>query len=152
MTIDISDETGSEVDTDDLQELATFLLARLGMDDSAELSIALVSEEQMSDLHEEWLGESGPTDVVSIPMDELREPAAADPPASGVLGDVIICPAVAARQAAAVGHRTLDEMRILLTHGVLHLLGNDHANPAEASRMFARQAELIDEYRDGRDK
>ena len=152
MTIDINDETGSEFPTDDLRELAVFLMRRLGMGDSAELSIALVSEEQMAELHEEWLGEPGPTDVVSIPMDQLQEPGPDDPLATGVLGDVIICPAVAARQADAVGHRTLDEMRILLTHGVLHLLGNDHADPVESRRMFARQAQLIAGYSEGRDK
>ena len=152
MTIDINDETGSEVYTDDILELASFLMSRLGMDESAELSVSLVSEEQMSNLHEEWLGDPGPTDVVSIPMDELREPGPGDPSATGVLGDVIICPAVAARQATTVGHQTQDEMRILLTHGVLHLLGNDHADPTEAGRMFARQAELIAEYCEGRRK
>ncbi len=150
MTTDINDETGSEVHTDDLLELASFLMSRLGMDDSAELSVSLVSEESMSDLHEEWLGEPGPTDVVSIPMDELREPGPEDPVATGVLGDVIICPAVAGRQATAVGHQAQDEMRILLTHGVLHLLGNDHADPTEAGRMFARQAQLIADYCEGR--
>ncbi len=152
MTIDINDETGSEIYTDDLLELASFLMSRLGMDDSAELSVSLVSEEQMSNLHEEWLGEPGPTDVVSIPMDELREPEPGDPAATGVLGDVIICPAVAAMQANTVGHQTKDEIRILLTHGVLHLLGNDHADPTEGRRMFARQAELIAEYCEGRSK
>jgi probable rRNA maturation factor len=150
MTIDINDETRSEQLTDDLRELASFLMSRLGMDNSAELSVSLVREDHMTDLHEEWLGEPGPTDVVSIPMDELREPGPGDSEVTGVLGDVIICPAVAERQAMAVGHQTQDEMRILLTHGVLHLLGNDHADTEEANQMFSRQAQLIAEYSERR--
>lgn len=147
MSIDIFAEAGAEqdalVDRHDLTTLAEFLFDALRIAKDSDLSIALVDVDRMTELHIEYLDEPGPTDVISIPMDELREPDVDAAPVVGQLGDVIICPEVARQQAKNAGHSTQDECRILLTHGVLHLLGNDHAEPEEARAMFARQSQLL---------
>ena len=92
----------------------------------------------MTELHERWMDEPGPTDVLSFPMDELR-PGRVDrdddgPTTPGLLGDVVLCPAVARRQAQVAGHSMQDELELLCTHGILHLLGFDHAEPDEETR------------------
>ena len=150
MPIEIIDEADSTLDVDDLAKLGTFLFRQLRLDPASELSVALVDETRMTQLHERWLDEPGPTDVISVPMDEVREPELDQPLATGILGDVIICPTVAQRQAEAAGHSVQIEGRILLTHGVLHLLGNDHAGVEEARLMFARQGELLAAYAEER--
>ncbi len=104
----------------------------------------------MTELHVKWMGEDGPTDVLAFPMDELRpgqvsggasdESGAPDP---GLLGDVVLCPSVAAAQAREAGHSTEDELRLLCTHGILHLLGYDHAEPEEHAEMFGLQGRLL---------
>jgi probable rRNA maturation factor len=144
--VDVRDESGTDVDVSDIRSLAIFLLGRLGMADDAELSITLVDEEAMAQLNAEWMDEPGPTDVLSFPMDELNEPAPGAPRVSGTLGDVVMCPAVAERQAVVAGHDRRHELHILLTHGVLHLLGHDHAEPSDERVMFSRQAELVADY------
>lgn len=146
--IDLRDESGSPVDAADVRELAAFLLDELRMGVDTDLSITLVDEETMTQLHVEWMGEPGPTDVLSFPMDELREPGPGSDPPNGVLGDVVLCPAVAGRQAVAAGHSAQHELRILLTHGVLHLLGHDHADPDQERVMLSRQRELVERYED----
>jgi probable rRNA maturation factor len=144
MTIDIDDSSGvSWVDLPRIQAQAVHLLDRLHLDPDAELSILLVDEEEMTRLHVEWMDEPGPTDVLSFPMDDLRAGDPAGPRVAGILGDIVLCPSVAARQAEAAGHATDVELALLLTHGVLHLLGHDHAEPEEHERMFALQAELL---------
>lgn len=142
----VTDESDASADTDDIAQLAAFLLDRLGMAPTVELSILLVEEEPMARLHSEWLDEPGPTDVISFPMDELREPAPGAPRVDGVLGDIVVCPAVAQHQAVAAGHSPRHEIRILVTHGLLHLLGHDHAGPQDEREMFARQERLVAEY------
>lgn len=144
--LDVRDDTGESRDTADLSRLASFLLQQLGMADDCELSVTLVDEAAMAVLHVEWMDEPGPTDVLSFPMDELREPAPGAPPVSGVLGDVVLCPAVAQRQAVVAGHSAEHELRVLLTHGVLHLLGHDHVEPEDEQVMFARQNDLVAAY------
>ncbi|MGI9197017.1 MAG: rRNA maturation RNase YbeY [Candidatus Nanopelagicales bacterium] len=146
MSVDIIDSSGTDLaDPEALIRQADFLLDRLHLD--AELSIALVDEDEMTRLHVEWMDEPGPTDVLSFPMDGLTPGDPGAPPVSGVLGDVILCPAVALRQAEQAGHPVGDELALLLTHGVLHLLGYDHAEPEEHARMFALQDELLSAWR-----
>lgn len=148
MSIDIVDSSGSDVaDPRALVQQAAFLLDRLHLAPDAELSIALVDEAEMTRLHVEWMDEPGPTDVLSFRMDDLLPGDPAGPRVTGVLGDVVLCPTVAIRQAAEAGHAAVDELALLLTHGVLHLLGYDHAEPDEHARMFALQAELLAEWR-----
>lgn len=137
------DATGLRVDAAALAAQAHFLLDRLGMHPDCELVISLVDEAEMADLHQRWMGEPGPTDVLSFPMDELAVPAAGEISPPGVLGDVVLCPEVAARQAAGAGHELAGELSLLLTHGILHLLGHDHELPADHQVMFELQAHLI---------
>lgn len=148
MSIDIADSSASDLaDADRLIAQAHFLLNRLHLDPECDLSIALVDEDEMTRLHVEWMDLPGPTDVLSFPMDDLRPGHPEGPQPLGVLGDVILCPTVAARQAEEAGHSTGDELELLLTHGVLHLLGYDHAEPEEHEAMFGLQAELLAAWR-----
>lgn len=147
--LDVRDDTGTNYDVADLTALAEHLLDRIGFTRDAELSVTLVDESAMAALHVEWMGEPGSTDVLSFPMDELTEPAPGAPRVGGVLGDVVLCPGVAERQAVVAGHSTEHELRILLTHGVLHLIGHDHVEPDEEREMFARQVALVAEFEEG---
>lgn len=146
MSIDIANESSVDIDEKDLVDQAAFMLRRLHINPAAELSIMLVDEVVMSNLHEEYMDEPGPTDVLSFPMDELREGTSDQESEEGVLGDVVICPIVAGRQAETAGHSLEVEMRLLLTHGILHLLGHDHAEPEEHKVMFGLQATLLAEW------
>jgi probable rRNA maturation factor len=94
----------------------------------------------------QWMDEPGSTDVLSFPMDELRPTPDGQDPAPGLLGDVVLCPAVAERQGKAAGHTTEAELELLTTHGILHLLGYDHAEPEEHAEMFGLQARLLAEW------
>ena len=146
MTIEVVNESDVDVDIDALGSQARFVLDRLRIHPQAELSVVLVDEAAMSDLHVRWMNEPGPTDVLSFPMDELRQPQDDEEPEPGMLGDVVICPQVADRQALAAGHGRDDELALLLTHGILHLLGYDHAEPDEHAAMFGLQARLLAEW------
>lgn len=97
----------------------------------------------MEQLHVQWMDEPGPTDVLSFPMDELRPGTEDQPTPAGLLGDIVLCPQVAAAQAETAGHSTLDELLLLTTHGLLHLLGFDHAEPEDEKAMFGIQRDLL---------
>lgn len=141
--IDVNNETDVQVDEVEFAELSAFVLRELHVADGAELSILFVDEQAMEELHIKWMDEPGPTDVLSFPMDELRPGTADSPTPAGLLGDVVLCPTVAARQAVAAGHTPEEEMLLLTTHGILHLLGYDHAEPDEEKEMFALQRQLL---------
>ena len=143
MAVDIANESGVEADTAGLVRLAGFALEQLRIHPQAELSILLVDEETMSSYHEKYLGEPGPTDVLSFPMDELRPPGDDDEPAEGLLGDIVLCPQVTARQAAEHGRSADAEAEYLLVHGLLHLLGFDHGDPDEHAEMFGLKDKII---------
>jgi probable rRNA maturation factor len=145
MSIDINNESNFLVSEVEISSQAQFMLKRLHINPSSELSILLVDEVAMANLHEKFMNESGPTDVLSFPMDELRE-GTAEHLSEGMLGDVVLCPAVAARQGETAGHSMDIELRLLLTHGILHLLGHDHAEPEEHKLMFGLQAQLLAEW------
>lgn len=161
MSIEIANESGVAADEADLAALARHVLDGMRMHPLAELSVLLVDRETMSDLHQRWMGEPGPTDVLAFPMDELRPPppgsargdqGGAEPTAPpGLLGDVVLCPEVAAAQAEQARHPLRDELELLCTHGILHLLGYDHAEPAEHATMFGLQEELLRSWRAVRD-
>ena len=152
MSIDICNESEYELDEKELSDQSEFLLRRLHINPAADLSIMLVNEVVMANLHERFMDELGSTDVLSFPMDELREGTADEPSDEGILGDIVLCPAVAERQAIAAGHSTDVELRLLLTHGVLHLLGHDHAEPEEHKVMFGMQAQLLAEWEGERNR
>ena len=114
----------------------------------AELCIKLVDEATIAELNEQWMDKEGPTDVLAFPMDELRPGLVNEEPEEGVLGDLVLCPAVAERQAERrPATRTEDEVDLLTVHGILHLLGYDHAEPEEHREMFGLQAQLLAEWR-----
>ena len=146
MSIDINNESGVEADEAAIVALARFVLAEMGIHPLAELSILLVDSGAMEQLHIQWMDEPGPTDVLSFPMDELRPARAEDDnePTPGLLGDIVLCPEVAEKQAVAAGHSTAHELDVLTTHGILHLLGYDHAEPDEHEEMFGLQNELLE--------
>ncbi|WP_018655048.1 rRNA maturation RNase YbeY [Actinomadura flavalba] len=153
MSIEVLNESGLPADEKAIGDLARFALDELRVHPLAELSIMLVDEEVMTDLHVKWMDEPGPTDVLSFPMDELRPghmPGDDDDADPALLGDIVLCPAVAGRQAAEARHSTEAELELLTVHGVLHLLGYDHAEPEEHKEMFGLQAELLTAWRDRR--
>lgn len=144
--IDVSNDDDLAVDVGDLVALTEHVLAAMQIDPETDVSISIVVPEVMAGLHVEWMDEPGPTDVLSFPMDELRPGSPGHPSGPGVLGDVVLCPAVAADQARAAGHSGEHELRILLAHGMLHLLGYDHADPEEEQVMFGLQRRLVEEF------
>ncbi len=143
MTIEITNESGVDTDEAVLLRLTEHNFAELHVSADADVAILLVDEGAMEALHVQWMDEPGPTDVLSFPMDELRPGTEEQPTPPGLLGDIVLCPQVAETQAQAAGHTTLDELILLTTHGLLHLLGFDHAEPEDEKEMFGLQRELI---------
>ena len=146
MTIEITNESELEVDLTRVQSLAEHVREALRLHPLVDVGVIFVDEAPMTDLHVRWMDEAVPTDVLSFPMDELRPGSEELLSAEGVLGDVVICPQVARRQAEAAGHEEINEILMLLTHGMLHLVGFDHAEPEEEKEMFALQKELLDSF------
>ena len=151
MTIEILNESGAQLDERALSRLARFVIDRMRVHPMAELCIRLVDEPTIAELNSRWMEKEGPTDVLAFPMDELRPGLVNEEPEEGVLGDLVLCPAVAEQQAAQAGHRTADEVDLLTVHGILHLLGYDHAEPEEHREMFGLQARLLAEWQAARD-
>lgn len=148
MTIEVSNESGLDVSEEELISVARFVIAKMKVNPAAELSMVLLDTSAMADLHMRWMDLPGPTDVMSFPMDELEpggRPDAAEPGPS-MLGDIVLCPEFAADQAVAAGHTLEHELALLTVHGVLHLLGYDHAEPDEEKEMFGLQSQLLDEW------
>ncbi|MFH5823514.1 rRNA maturation RNase YbeY [Georgenia sp. AZ-5] len=150
MSTEINNESGYEVDGEEFAALARYVLEEMRVHPQAELSILFVTSDVMSELHERWMDEPGPTDVLSFPMDELRPGRADEEPQPGTLGDIVLCPEVAAQQARDAGHSTVEELLLLTTHGILHLLGYDHAEPEEEKEMFGLQRRLLLTFLAGR--
>lgn len=142
----VADEAGSRADLRALESVARHVAQQLRLHPDTELGITLVDEARMTELHVEWMDEPGATDVLSFPMDELRAPGEGEQAEPGQLGDIVLCPDFAARQAAERG-RTLDEeLQFLVVHGMLHLLGHDHATQEEYDEMFALQDTLLAQW------
>ncbi len=150
MSIEVNNESGHEVDEAEFAALGRHVLDALNVHPGTELSILLVTSDVMSELHQQWMDEPGPTDVLSFPMDELRPGTAGEPSPQGLLGDVVLCPEVAAAQAREAGHSTSEELLLLTIHGILHLLGFDHAEPDERTEMFDLQRRLLLTFLAGR--
>lgn len=163
MSVEIANESGVDVDHHALRDLARHVLDRMGVSPLAELSVLLVDLEEMERLHVRWMHEPGPTDVLAFPMDELDLRGSrgvahvsghghddVDEPTPSLLGDVVLCPAVAERQAREAGHNMQDELQLLCTHGVLHLLGFDHGDAEEHAEMFGLQGELLSAWQEAR--
>ena len=131
------------VDGAHLQQLATHVLTRLDVPSELELTITCVERERITELNEAYLGGSGATDVLAFPIDAPDEVV---PGVPGILGDVVVCPHVAAAQAGEHGRTPAGELDLLLVHGVLHLLGHDHAEPEERAAMFGLTDALLSEF------
>lgn len=150
MSIEVLNESGFEVDEVELAQCARYVLDSMKVHPRAELCIKLVDEPAMEVLHVQWMDLPGPTDVMSFPMDELRPGRDGVEPVEGILGDVVLCPTVAQAQAGEAGHTTEEELLLLTTHGILHLLGFDHAETEEEKEMFELQRTLLLTFLAGR--
>jgi len=148
VSIEVANESGAEVAEALLVSVARFTLGRLQVHPAAELSMVLVDSPTMAELHVQWMNLPGPTDVMAFPMDELRPGGRPDAAEFGpsMLGDIVLCPPFAAKQAREAGHSLDDELHLLTVHGVLHLVGYDHAEPAEEQEMFRLQNQLLAEW------
>jgi probable rRNA maturation factor len=152
MSVEVCNESGVAADELRLVSLSRYVLDALRIHPLAELSLRLVDIDEMTNLHVRFMDEPGPTDVLSFPMDELRPgrpdaPYADDDEMPSMLGDVVLCPEVAAKQGREAGHSTQEELEMLCTHGILHLLGFDHAEPDEHREMFGLQSRLLRDWR-----
>lgn len=143
MSVEVNNESGYVTNEAEFAALARYVLDQMHVHPQTDLSILLVGTEVMTELHVQWMDEPGPTDVLSFPMDELRPGLDGEVTPAGLLGDVVLCPDVAARQAREAGHSTMEELLLLTTHGILHLLGYDHEEPEEEKEMFALQRQLL---------
>ncbi|MEY2989475.1 MAG: rRNA maturation RNase YbeY [Candidatus Nanopelagicales bacterium] len=142
-SISVDDDAGSSLDLSALSDLAGHIYSQLHIHPDSEVGITLVDTERMTTLHEDWMNEPGPTDVLSFPIDELTPGTETEPSGPGMLGDIVICPEYATNDAQEAD-RTLDQhVQFLTVHGLLHLLGYDHATDEEYARMFALQDELL---------
>lgn len=155
----MSDEqTQVAIDVDRWQRLALDVLASEGVDGDCELSVMFVDESTIAELNGRFMDVDGPTDVLSFPIDGEPDPPGRWPDSGGpgpdrieddpedlplLLGDVVVCPLVAERNAPEHAGSTDDELALLVVHGILHLLGMDHATDEERSEMWARERELL---------
>jgi len=153
VTIEVLNESGLDLlDVRRTQQLAAFVLDRMRVHPLAELCVTAVDEATIAELNAKWMEKEGPTDVLAFPMDELRPGQVNEEPEEGVLGDLVLCPTVAVRQAeeavakGQTGYTVTDELDLLTVHGILHLLGYDHAEPEEHAEMFGLQARLLAEW------
>ncbi|MEN9748188.1 MAG: hypothetical protein RLZZ603_880 [Actinomycetota bacterium] len=148
MSIEIDNETDWDIDQTRVNALAEFAMDRMRLHPNTDLFIRFVDLKTMEELHIKFMDEPGPTDVLSFPMDELVPGDNLSVAPEGILGDVVVCPDFAKDQAEKAGHAPIDEMLLLITHGILHLLGFDHAEPDEEREMFALQNQILKEFRE----
>ena len=146
MSVEVDNTTDVTVDLDRVLSFCNFALDKLFIHPQATLFVGFIDEAEIEALHIEWMDEPGPTDVLSFPIDELRPGTADHQSPAGTLGDIVICPTVAFKQAADAGHSFMHEVMWLTVHGILHLLGYDHAEPDEEKEMFGLQREILNAY------
>ena len=141
MTIEVTNTSGQLVPTAEMTSLMTHAMKALDLNPDCDLNIAFVEDDYMTELHIKWMDEPGTTDVLSFPMDMPEEPGEAV-----TLGDIVISPVVAAAQALTQGHSTEHEIYILATHGLLHIIGYDHADKNEEKIMFDLQEKIVTDW------
>ena len=141
MTIEVTNTSGQLVPTTEITSLLTHAMNALELNPDCDLNIAFVEDDYMTELHIKWMDEPGTTDVLSFPMDMPEEPGEAV-----TLGDIVISPVVAAAQAITQGHSTEHEIYILATHGLLHIIGYDHADTADEKIMFELQEKIVTDW------
>jgi probable rRNA maturation factor len=141
MTIELVNRSGALIPDKEITSLLDYGISFMELNPECEVSLTFVDIQEMEELHIKWMQEGGPTDVLSFPMDmpENKDDVV-------TLGDIVIAPAVAAKQAKDAGHSVEHEMYILATHGLLHILGYDHADPDEEKVMFALQERIVKEW------
>jgi probable rRNA maturation factor len=144
--IEIDNETGAAIDLAAIGELAAHHLTYLRIHPEAQMSITFIDSERMTTLHEDWMQEPGPTDVLSFPIDEITLPAEGLVSESGFLGDIVICPEYLSAQMVESGRTLQQECEFLVTHGILHLLGLDHQEEEEHRFMFTLTDTLLKEW------
>ncbi len=143
MTVEIHNETTIEVDERRVLNLINYALDFMKVHPLSELGLKFVDETTMAAYHVEFMDEEGPTDVMSWPSGEFSYGRDDGLPSPVDLGSIAICPSVAAKQAEAAGHDAINEILLLTTHGILHLLGYDHAEPEEHAVMFGVQGDIL---------
>lgn len=141
MTVDIINRSGALVPETQMHTLINFGIEYMEINPECSISLTFVDVQEMEELHIKWMDEPGPTDVLSFPMDVPEEKDDVV-----TLGDIVIAPAVAAQQAHSAGHSIDHEIFILATHGLLHILGYDHADPDEEKVMFSLQEKIVKEW------
>ena len=146
MAVFLADEQTHPVEGDRLLRLASFVLGDQNVPEAMEVSLLFVDRESIAELNAHHMDADGPTDVLAFPMDL---PGEARPGEPSILGDVVVCPEIAAAQAPEHGVEPGAEIELLVVHGLLHLLGHDHAEPDERTRMFSLTDRLLAEFRDG---
>ena len=144
MTIEVTNTSGQLVPAAEINSLLTFALLELALNPECEINVSFVDDEYMTELHIKWMDEPGTTDVLSFPMDMPETPGEAV-----TLGDIVISPVVAAEQAKAQGHSIEHEIYILAVHGLLHIIGYDHADKAEEKVMFDLQEKIVRDWQKG---
>ncbi len=144
MTIEVTNTSGQLVPATEITSLMTFALLALDLNPECEINVSFVDDDYMTELHIKWMDEPGTTDVLSFPMDMPETEGEAV-----TLGDIVISPVVAAAQALKQGHSTEHEIYILAAHGLLHIIGHDHADPAEEKVMFALQEKIVSDWQKG---
>lgn len=146
MSVFLADEQADSVDLSELHSLAELIMREEGYPDDAEVTLLFVDEAEMSSYNERFLAKPGSTDVLAFPVEELLPGVVPDHDPQGpplMLGDVVIAPAYVRRQAADHGVTFEDELSLMVTHGILHLLGYDHVDDVEAERMEERERQLL---------
>jgi probable rRNA maturation factor len=144
MTIEVLNTSGQLVPATEINSLLTFALLELELNPECEINVSFVDDDYMTELHIKWMDEPGTTDVLSFPMDMPETPGEAV-----TLGDIVISPVVAAEQAEQQGHSIEHEIFILATHGLLHIIGYDHADKAEEKIMFDLQEKIVRDWQKG---
>ena len=142
MSIEVTNSSGRLVPSSEVTSLLTFAMNQLDLNPECDLSVGFIDDDYMTELHVKWMDEPGCTDVLSFPMDMPENVGDAV-----TLGDIMISPDFAAEQAKVAGHSTEHEIFILATHGLLHIIGYDHADPAEERVMFALQEDLVKKWK-----
>ena len=142
MAIEITNSSGQLVPTAEVTSLLEFAMHQLNLNADCDLSVGFIDDEYMSELHIKWMNEPGSTDVLSFPMDMPENDGDVV-----TLGDIMISPLFAATQAQVAGHSIEHEIYILAVHGLLHILGYDHAEPEEERTMFALQEEIVENWK-----
>ena len=142
MSVEVTNRSGVVAPEKEIESLLNFGIDYMDLHPNCELSVTFVDDKEMEELHIKWMNEPGTTDVLSFPMDmpEGKDDAV-------TLGDIVIDPIVAAHQAASAGHSTEHEIYILAAHGLLHILGYDHADRDEEKIMFDLQETIVKKWK-----